>query len=72
MKLYYYDSKHEQVHYELNLGDLSSEDQALLDRVIDWMQNIGLLDGRYRDLVVADGYKYEREDPEDDPVVVFE
>ena len=65
MKLFYYNSKDQQVISELELGPLSSFQETQLNQILDWMSGkAGLLDDRYRCMVIADNYEYEYEDGE--------
>lgn len=71
MKLIYYDQHHEYAVNELDLGEITDEQAGLLGRVISWMENSKLLDGRYRCLTLANGWRHECDSPDADAYLVF-
>lgn len=65
MTLFYYNSKDQHVISALDLGPLSSIQTVQLNQVLDWMEEkAGLLDNRYKCMVIANSFEYEYEDGE--------
>ena len=64
MKLFYYDSKHENLLGELELGSLSLTECMLIHKIVDFMREKNLLDGRYREMALAEGCETTYEDGE--------
>lgn len=69
MKLFQYDSKHDRVISELDLGELSDEQNALLDKVLEWMET--RLFTRYNSAVLAESYTESWDDAADSRRVNF-
>lgn len=63
MKLFLHDRKHEQILAELDLGEISHEQEALLDKIINFLDEQGVTD-RYKDLMLANGYTQGIQDGE--------
>lgn len=64
MKLFYYDRKHELIHDQLNLGDLSIKEQELIEKIISFLKKTGITDGRYKDLILDDNLVINPHDEE--------
>jgi hypothetical protein len=54
MKLFHYDTKHQQVHGSVDLGNLSSTEITLVNKVLEFLLDQVITDGRYKCLIVAD------------------
>jgi hypothetical protein len=67
MKLFFYDTKHQQVIDSLDVGELTGSEAGLVNKVIDFLEDVKLIDGRYKNLILAEnidviyGEEYERE-----------
>lgn len=72
MKLVQYDGKHEQTREELELGDLSVEEQKLVEKVLGWLwlDKVGIFT-RYNCAVLCSKAKREY-DEDGEPRVMFE
>lgn len=57
MKIYYYDGKHNQMLGEMDLGKIDSRTDRLILSIIDWMEREAVIDGRYKCLALANGFK---------------
>lgn len=53
MKLFLYDLKHNNVHAELNLGDINNETKYVINQIIEFLDEEGVIDGRYKCLTIA-------------------
>lgn len=69
MKLFIHDEKHEQINGSLELGNLSVESLALLEKIVEFLDSEGITD-RYKRLVFADGYKQTY--PDGESLIEFE
>lgn len=63
MKLFYYDLKHNEIHDELELGNLTKDQEDLVDKIIEFLNENEILDGRYKNLILAQNITKEY-DPE--------
>ena len=72
MKIFYYDSKHERVHGEIDLGPLNIKEYDLLQKAIKQMEDMiwNILDGRYKNLILAQSYDTIYDDGE--PLIIFD
>ena len=50
MRLFHYDIKHVRLNGVIDLGNLSEREIALINKVIGFVAEQGLTDGRYRNL----------------------
>lgn len=66
MKLFLYDTKHQQVHAHTDMGDLNQTEVALVNKVLEFLQDNRITDGRYRNLTLADDIEtiYVDEEPQ--------
>ena len=71
MKLYYYDSKHEQIHGEIELGKLNDDHLGLIGGIEQFLFEQGIIDRRYKNLVVAESYEQIYTEGEPNPEVTF-
>lgn len=55
MKLYNYDSKHQSINGELDLGDITDVESAIVDKLIYFLDEAGFT-SRYNGLVLAKSY----------------
>jgi hypothetical protein len=62
MKLYHYDSKHEQVIKGVDLGGLTGTEIRLVQKVLAAVDELGVTDGRYSNLRLANGWRYEQDE----------
>ena len=53
MKLFLYDTKHQQVIAQKDMGNLSEKDVALVNNVFEFLQDNLITDGRYKNLTLA-------------------
>lgn len=63
MKLFIYDQKHEQVHGELDLGELDDKQVVLLETVVKFLDEQKITD-RYKTLTIAESFKINYDDGE--------
>ena len=72
MKLFIYDSKHEQVNGTLDLGnDLDMDDIDLVTKIVHFLKIEGVTNN-YNELVVASGYSRKVDQDGEDPAIYFE
>lgn len=62
-KLFFHDDKHQNVHAEMELGDLTVENKELLEKVFEFLRANHVLD-RYRELTIAESFHEHWEDGE--------
>ena len=59
MKLVQYDEKHESAREELDLGNISSEQEVLIQKILDWMGSKEVcIFSRHNSAVLCNDYKY--------------
>ena len=63
MKLFLYDEKHQQLIDNLDLGNLSNEEIAQINKIIDFLEDNHILD-RYKNLTLANKAEVQYEDGE--------
>jgi len=66
VKLFYYDTKHNNVIATKDLGNLSTDDRDLVNAVINFLYDEGIMDGCYREMTLAESCKvkyYEDKTP---------
>ena len=66
MNMYLYDTKHQQVIAQQDMGDLTETEVALVNKVFDFLQDNLVTDGRYKNLVLAEsiGVIYDDGEPQ--------
>jgi hypothetical protein len=64
MKLFYFDNKHNQMIAKLDLGELSPNEFLLLHKVLQFLKDKDIIDGRYKDLELAKSAEIVYEDGE--------
>lgn len=69
MKLFYYDTKHEQVIAQKDMGDLSEKEINLVDEVLEFLSENDITDGRYKNLVLANNIETMYDDGEPELVI---
>lgn len=69
MKLYYYDSKHERLIAEKDLGNISPEQETLIQGILDFLEEKGVVDGRYKALELGNSIKTIYNDGEPELVI---
>lgn len=62
MKLYHFDDKHAHIIGTKDFGDLSPEQIDLVNSILDSFSDWGLLDGWYRDAILAKDYVRETDE----------
>ncbi len=65
MKLFLYDTKHQQVNGSTDLGNLTDSEVALVNKVIAFLYDQLILDGRYRSITLAEDIDviYDEQEP---------
>ena len=69
MKLFYYDTKHQQIIVQKDMGDLSEKEVNLVNSVLEFLEDSLLTDGRYKDLTLANNVEIIYEDGEPQLVI---
>jgi hypothetical protein len=64
MKLFYFDNRHSQILANLDLGELSPNEFLLLHKVLQFLKDEKVIDGRYKDLELAESAEIVYEDGE--------
>lgn len=71
MKLYVHDEKHQNVNGELNLGEVSEKEAAMIKKIMDFLGEQGM-SHRYARLVLANNYTVTYDKEDGFPTVKFE
>ncbi len=64
MKLFIHDEKHDQIIYELELGNLNEKEKILVEEIIKFLNT--KMDNRYFKLVMAESYIKLYDDNDDE------
>lgn len=69
MKLFLFDTKHQQVVGSLEVGKLCTTEVELINKVIAFLEDQQITDGRYKNLALADDIEIVYEDNEPELVI---
>jgi len=69
MKLFLYDTKHQQVTAQKDMGNLTEKDVALVNTVLEFLQDNLVTDGRYNNLTLAESIDVIYDDGEPQLVI---
>ncbi len=69
MKIVCYDHKHQQIHHELDLGEISEKAKELVMKIIVWLEDEHNLLRGYEALALCDEAVVEYEDGEPEVVL---
>lgn len=69
MKLFYYDTKHQQVIAQKDMGELPEKEVALINSVLEFLADNLITDGRYKNLTLADDIEVMYDDGEPQLVI---
>lgn len=64
MKLFFYDTKHQQVIAQQEIGNLTETEVKLVNSVLEFLQDNLITDGRYKNLTLADDIETMYDDGE--------
>lgn len=70
MKMFYYDSRHEEVHNEVDLGELTEDQTILINKIERFLFRSGIIDRHYKHLILAESF-VKTYDEEQEPLVTF-
>jgi hypothetical protein len=69
MKLFLYDTKRQQVTAQKDMGNLTEKDVALVNTVLEFLQDNLVTDGRYKNLTLAESIDVIYDDGEPQLVI---